>query len=65
MLRKGVGLGKTDDVLDGLRQHNLANQSLYLLLILINHCTSGGGGNFFNPYREAVVTFGNETGNNE
>ncbi len=62
MLRKGVGLGKTDDVLEGLKQHNLSNQSLYLLLILVNHCTSGDGGDFSNPYREALITFGNEAG---
>lgn len=62
MLRKGVGLGKTDDALEGLKLHNVANQSLYLLLILVNHCTNGGGGNIPNPYRDALITFGNEAG---
>lgn len=59
MLRKGVGLGKTDDALEGLKQHKLANQSLYLLLILVNHCS---GGDLPNSYREALFTSGNEAG---
>jgi len=62
MLRKGVGLAKSNDILDGLKQHNLPNQCVYLLLILINHCTTGGGGNTVNPYREAMITFGNDAG---
>ena len=62
-MKKGVGLNATpDEVKEGLKEHNLANQSLYLLLILVNHCTGGNGEKFINPYRAAIVSFGNDFG---
>ncbi|CAG7726196.1 unnamed protein product [Allacma fusca] len=60
ILRKGVGFEKPKDSLEPLKENNLASHSLSLLLILINHCTSGQPGHCMNPYRESVVTFENE-----
>ena len=38
----------------------LANQSLLLILVLANHCTSDKG--LHNPYRQALFSFSNSQG---
>ena len=50
------------DSLDALKENNLASHSLFLLLVLINHCTTGN--NSPNMYRESLITFGNERNEN-
>ena len=62
ILRKGVGIEKPKDALDALKEHNLGKHSLYLILVLINHCTGGLPNHPVNPYRESLVTFDTETG---
>ncbi|KAK2149759.1 hypothetical protein LSH36_437g01034 [Paralvinella palmiformis] len=53
-----LGMGsKTTNSDDQLPDTILANQSLLLLLVLINHCTSDSG--IHNPYREALFSFTN------
>lgn len=60
MLRKGVGLGaESDSSSQDYKQNTLANQSLNLLLVLINHCTSSGE-DTVNIFQESLITFGNE-----
>lgn len=60
MLRKGVGLaGGADSSSEDYKQNTLANQSLNLLLVLINHCTSTGEDSI-NIYQESLITFGND-----
>lgn len=58
----GTGTGQ-ESVLKG--SDPLANQSLLLLLVLVNHCTAEK--NLRNPYREVLFTFPNNSqsqGNN-
>ena len=56
----GMG-GKSETTPEEIQTDKLiANQSLLLILILANHCTSDKG--MHNPYREALFSFTNSQG---
>ncbi|CAL8119884.1 unnamed protein product [Orchesella dallaii] len=62
ILRSSVGLGNSDDrTISEYKRHNLASQSLNLLLILTNHCTCLGEDSL-NIYQHALITLGNDAG---
>jgi hypothetical protein len=56
-----LGMGsKTTNSEEQIPETILANQSLLLILVLANHCTSNSG--LHNPYREALFNFTNSQG---
>ena len=56
----GMG-GKGGKPLDESSTVLIANQSLLLVLVLANHCTSDS--DLHNPYRQALFSFTNSQGN--
>jgi len=65
MLRKGVGIPPPlDELHESLKTHSLANQSLYLLLVLVYHCAPGPAHEpDQNIYRIALAEITNEQPN--
>lgn len=53
----GTGAGSQEPALKG--SSTLANQSLLLILVLVNHCTSEK--NWKNPYRDVLFMFPNSS----
>ena len=56
----GMGSKKEEPKEEMTSDTLLANQSLLLILVLANHCTSDKG--LHNPYRQALFSFTNSQG---